>query len=278
MSAPDELPIGEARARLAELVNRAVEDGQVTYLVRRGQRVAIIGPVELAADSRPLADLGPTPPDTDEYLPEARHAAAGISDEGARTATLATLAALQRLPRRQREVATLYFLGGSPVPEIAQLLQLSAATVRVHLFHARRTLTEAVGEPVWPVRIVVQEDPPAAERDTHPANTEPTISAGASGSMSWVAQAACRKADSDALFVQGAAQNRAKLVCMGCPVRVECLADALDHRVEFGVWGGMTERERRALLRRRPDVASWRALLEAAQRTYLSRTDIADAR
>lgn len=65
----------------------------------------------------------------------------------------------------------------------------------------------------------------------------------------WSAQAACRTTDPDELFVQGAAQNRAKAVCTGCPVRTECLADALDNRVEFGVWGGMTERERRALLR-----------------------------
>ena len=47
-------------------------------------------------------------------------------------------------------------------------------------------------------------------------------------------------------------------------MRTECLADALDNRVEFGVWGGMTERERRALLRRRPHVMSWRRLLETA--------------
>lgn len=84
----------------------------------------------------------------------------------------------------------------------------------------------------------------------------------------WVSWAACRGGDPDALFVQGAAQNRAKLVCMGCPVRTECLADALDHRVEFGVWGGMTERERRALLRRRPEVQSWRTLLDTAQREF----------
>jgi WhiB family redox-sensing transcriptional regulator len=51
-------------------------------------------------------------------------------------------------------------------------------------------------------------------------------------------------------------------------VRTECLADALDHRTEFGIWGGMTERERRALLRRRPGVMSWRALLEAARLEY----------
>ena len=38
----------------------------------------------------------------------------------------------------------------------------------------------------------------------------------------------------------------------------ECLAEALDNRTEFGVWGGMTERERRALLKRRPDITSWK--------------------
>jgi WhiB family redox-sensing transcriptional regulator len=42
----------------------------------------------------------------------------------------------------------------------------------------------------------------------------------------------------------------------------------LDNRIEFGVWGGMTERERRALMRRRPDVKSWRALLETAKEEY----------
>jgi WhiB family redox-sensing transcriptional regulator len=84
----------------------------------------------------------------------------------------------------------------------------------------------------------------------------------------WTARAACKGTDPDELFVQGAAQNRAKLICRGCPVRTECLADALDNRIEFGVWGGMTERERRALLRRRPDVRSWRELLEHARNTY----------
>lgn len=85
------------------------------------------------------------------------------------------------------------------------------------------------------------------------------------GVQEWAAQGACRTTDPDALFVQGAAQNRAKSVCLGCVVRTECLADALDHRIEFGVWGGMTERERRALLKRRPNVRSWRRLLEAAR-------------
>ncbi|MFE1441697.1 WhiB family transcriptional regulator [Streptomyces sp. NPDC058739] len=81
----------------------------------------------------------------------------------------------------------------------------------------------------------------------------------------WGGRAACRGTDPEGLFVEGAAQNQAKGVCSGCPVRTECLAHALDQRIEHGVWGGMTERERRALLRRRPLVTSWRSLLEAAR-------------
>jgi WhiB family redox-sensing transcriptional regulator len=86
----------------------------------------------------------------------------------------------------------------------------------------------------------------------------------------WTLDAACRAEAPDTLFVSGAAQHRAKSVCRGCPVRTECLADALDNRVEFGVWGGLTERERRALLRRRPNVVSWQALLATAMADFES--------
>jgi WhiB family redox-sensing transcriptional regulator len=80
----------------------------------------------------------------------------------------------------------------------------------------------------------------------------------------WTRTAACRQSAPDQLFVKGAEQNKAKQVCAGCPVRLECLAEALDNQIEWGVWGGMTERERRALLRRRPET-SWRAVLMAAK-------------
>ena len=89
----------------------------------------------------------------------------------------------------------------------------------------------------------------------------------------WASRGACRDVDPETLFVVGAAQHKAKSICMGCPVRIDCLADALDSRTEFGVWGGMTERERRALLRRRPDVTSWRDLLEQARNQYERRAD-----
>jgi WhiB family transcriptional regulator, redox-sensing transcriptional regulator len=92
--------------------------------------------------------------------------------------------------------------------------------------------------------------------------------------IEWVAKARCRSADPDELFVRGAAQRRAALICRQCPVAAECLADALDNQMEFGVWGGMTERERRALLRRRPNVSSWRRLLETARFDYEHAADI----
>jgi WhiB family transcriptional regulator, redox-sensing transcriptional regulator len=87
-------------------------------------------------------------------------------------------------------------------------------------------------------------------------------------SAQWIESAACRDSDPDELFAQSAQQNRAKAVCGGCTVRTECLAEALDNRIEFGVWGGMTERERRALLRRRPDVVSWRTVLHQAHQVF----------
>ena len=65
----------------------------------------------------------------------------------------------------------------------------------------------------------------------------------------------------DALFPEASDQKRARLLCSGCPVRFECLSEALDNRIEWGIWGGMTERERRLLLRQRPDVTSWSAVL-----------------
>ena len=88
----------------------------------------------------------------------------------------------------------------------------------------------------------------------------------------WAQHGACVEAEPDDQFVRGAAQHTAKKVCLGCSVIVECLADSLDNRTKFGVWGGMTERQRRALLRRRPDVTSWRALFEAERTRQQRRT------
>ena len=59
--------------------------------------------------------------------------------------------------------------------------------------------------------------------------------------------------------------------------RAACLAEALDNEIEWGVWGGLTERERRALLRKRPNVTSWRQLLETAKAEHEQETATATA-
>jgi WhiB family redox-sensing transcriptional regulator len=75
--------------------------------------------------------------------------------------------------------------------------------------------------------------------------------------VAWVSRARCRFTNPDELFVRGAAQRKAAMICRHCPVILECAVDALDNRIEFGVWGGMTERQRRALLKQHPEVVSW---------------------
>ena len=97
-------------------------------------------------------------------------------------------------------------------------------------------------------------------------------SAAAEARNAWVSKARCRASDPDELFVRGAAQREAAVICRHCPVILECAADALDNHVEFGVWGGMTERQRRTLLKQHPGVVSW-ADFFAAQRKHRNAAD-----
>jgi WhiB family redox-sensing transcriptional regulator len=89
-----------------------------------------------------------------------------------------------------------------------------------------------------------------------------------SWNQDWATVALCRQSSPDELFVRGAEQHKAKQVCSACPVRAECLAEALDNEIEWGVWGGLTERERRAVLRKRPQVTSWAELLRTAREAH----------
>jgi WhiB family redox-sensing transcriptional regulator len=65
--------------------------------------------------------------------------------------------------------------------------------------------------------------------------------------------AACAGADPDLFFPReqrDPGNREAKRVCAGCPVRAECLRYSLATREEFGVWGGLDEWDRRAVLDR----------------------------
>ena len=72
----------------------------------------------------------------------------------------------------------------------------------------------------------------------------------------WRADAACREADVNVFFpTTDEEAGPAKAICAACPVRTECLEFALATRQEDGVWGGLTEIERRRLRRRRQAAA-----------------------
>ncbi len=68
--------------------------------------------------------------------------------------------------------------------------------------------------------------------------------------LGWQDQALCAQTDPEAFFPdKGGSTREAKRVCRSCEVRAECLEYALEHDERFGIWGGMSERERRRLKR-----------------------------
>jgi len=68
----------------------------------------------------------------------------------------------------------------------------------------------------------------------------------------WMGEGSCRDMDPAVFFPSdGIGVQAAQRVCDECPVRVPCLEYALANRVDHGVWGGTSERERRRILRRR---------------------------
>jgi WhiB family redox-sensing transcriptional regulator len=66
----------------------------------------------------------------------------------------------------------------------------------------------------------------------------------------WQERALCAQTDPEAFFPEkGGSTREAKRICSGCDVRAECLDYALAHDERFGIWGGLSERERRRLRR-----------------------------
>jgi WhiB family transcriptional regulator, redox-sensing transcriptional regulator len=62
----------------------------------------------------------------------------------------------------------------------------------------------------------------------------------------WQDDALCAQVGGDTWFPEkGGSTRDAKRICQNCPVRAECLEYALAHDERFGIWGGMSERERR---------------------------------
>lgn len=67
---------------------------------------------------------------------------------------------------------------------------------------------------------------------------------------SWQSDALCAQTDPEAFFPEkGGSTREAKKVCESCEVRSQCLDYALENDERFGIWGGLSERERRKLRR-----------------------------
>ncbi len=68
--------------------------------------------------------------------------------------------------------------------------------------------------------------------------------------QAWAEHAKCLQAEPDIFFPdKGGSTREAKRICALCEVRQECLEYALEHDERFGIWGGLSERERRKLKR-----------------------------
>jgi len=84
--------------------------------------------------------------------------------------------------------------------------------------------------------------------------------------MAWISGAQCIGEDPELFFPVGTARGaleqaeRAKSICLGCPVRIECLEWSLVTAQDAGVWGGMDEEERREIRRQRRRRATFASL------------------
>jgi WhiB family transcriptional regulator, redox-sensing transcriptional regulator len=82
-------------------------------------------------------------------------------------------------------------------------------------------------EPIWPGNEPIPADP-----------------------APWMDRGLCKETDPEAFFPEKGESNRnAKSVCFGCEVRAECLEYALANDERWGVWGGLSEKQRRKLKR-----------------------------
>jgi WhiB family redox-sensing transcriptional regulator len=91
-----------------------------------------------------------------------------------------------------------------------------------------------------------------------PEEPMPTLWAAGAGEETWRLEALCAETDPEAFFPEkGGSTREAKRVCTGCEVRAECLEFALASDERFGIWGGLSERERRRLrLQRREAITA----------------------
>ena len=115
------------------------------------------------------------------------------------------------------------------------------------------TVAPAASDEIGPDAVAVRaddqdlEDDDAIDETVHrPVDLVLIESDGLPPELTWQERALCAQTDPEAFFPEkGGSTREAKRVCMSCEVRAECLDYALAKDERFGIWGGLSERERR---------------------------------
>ena len=114
-------------------------------------------------------------------------------------------------------------------------------------------MTTAAATATEPDHDIQHDQPrePAREHEQAPRRVPATLLVALAGDApQWQDRALCAQTDPEAFFPEkGGSTREAKQICTGCEVRAECLEDALGQDERFGIWGGLSERERRRLKR-----------------------------
>lgn len=117
-------------------------------------------------------------------------------------------------------------------------------------------VTNDTSRPGWGRTEVEEHDVSETTTDAVGERTHLSLVGGASllglqpGDEQWQELALCAQTDPESFFPEkGGSTREAKRICTGCEVRDACLEYALAHDERFGIWGGLSERERRRLKR-----------------------------
>jgi WhiB family redox-sensing transcriptional regulator len=120
------------------------------------------------------------------------------------------------------------------------------SVVRLHRELPATTRTQGVEEAGRVSESSASESPSA-----QPSDGVYPLLYGLAEEVSWQERALCAQTDPESFFPEkGGSTREAKRVCLSCEVRSECLDYALSHDERFGIWGGLSERERRRLKKR----------------------------
>lgn len=161
--------------------------------------------------------------------------------------------------KREATSATLFLRWFSAEGMTVQELNASRRSLISPMYKAIRELTPEVINPtlepdysINPAIIQELSNPISRVPNSSHDNAHRTSPLSASDPLAWQTDALCAETDPEAFFPEhGESTRDAKRICTSCDVKTQCLEYALENDERFGVWGGLSEHERRRLQYRR---------------------------